>query len=385
VSEVARPDHRDKEIGRIGDQQLLGYIEACRLGDSNAREKILEHLRARFQTLKDTQLVQSGTHPQSELEVFKLWNGLTTDARVTAERLWRDNFLQDKTDSDSRTRLSGTRRSHELREQAKAQEGGLRLLCRQSHLLMLLWLETSLYRVRAMSNVRAQGAIVPAQRREESVQGQIGKTVKVYFRELGAWGRELHRATGLRLFGIQYGDAERLRALSKEFGPAKVLPGEAGWVARAADAEAELRYRFFNARLQERRQSGHYLAAATYLFYKFTIGYGRKPLRFALTGGVTIVSFAFLFFLNDYFNPGITSTQHFCPAAGVEGLPWYDVILHYLYLGTTNLSTLGSDSNLATYCGGNSTQMLLVAGTLVGYFLLATLAALLVTQLTEAD
>jgi hypothetical protein len=385
MGEIARASQREAALEQIVDPQVLSYLEASLSGDPNAREDIVVHLRERLNSLVETELFPIRGKPIDELQVYTAWEGLARTTRAAAERLWRDDFLRDETNRISRQRLSDKGGTHDEQERAQAQIQHLELLCEQSHLLMLLWIESSFYRIRAMSNVRARGAVQGARRRADSVQGQLSKFIKEYARTLEGWGRELRGVTRLRLFGTQFGDAQRLKTLSKEFGPAKVRAEEAGWVALASDAETELRYQFFNVRLRERRRSGHYVSAVTDSINKATTGFGTKPRRFLITVCSTILAFASLFFLNDLFNPGIASPTHFCRGSNITGMQWYDIIFKYLYVAVTNLTALGSNSSVTGYCGGNSVEVLLVLGSLMGYFLLATLAALFFQQLTTSE
>jgi hypothetical protein len=120
------------------------------------------------------------------------------------------------------------------------------------------------------------------------------------------------------------------------------------------------------------------------LLQKWTTGYGTKPGRFVRTALAVIVAFAVLFFANDYFNPGLRTNARFCPGVNLSSTPWWEIVIRYLYITVTNLTSLGSNAALAQYCGGAVTEVLLVAASLTGYFFLATLGALLYQQIREA-
>lgn len=389
MSELARADERAEMIGKITDPMVVTYLEEAR-HSIDARQEVVEYLRSQFDALKDNELVPPSATPGEPipdrgvvmLRASNKWNDLANDICIVAERLWRDDFLGDKTNRVARERLRGGRGRQEGQNPARAELGELELLCQNSYRLLQLWLETSLYKIRALSNFQSWGAVL-SDRSEDTVERKFATVVHGYLSALRQWGHDLRQATGLQLFSVERRDAELLKALGKEFGRAQ--DKETGWKPLASDARSALRFQSFNTRRLERRLSRHYLRAGAYFVYWLTTGYGARPRRFAATGLITIGAFTLAFFANDFFNPGIGSSQHYCAAASMSGVPWYDILWHYLYLSVATLTSLGPDSSLAEYCGGTVTQILLVAAALFGYFLLATLAALLVNQLTDAD
>ena len=126
--------------------------------------------------------------------------------------------------------------------------------------------------------------------------------------------------------------------------------------------------------------------------FGLTTGFGTRPRRFVVTALCVIGGYWLLFFVNDFFNPGIPavlSGHYFCPADGSINQPGYiaipKLIIKYLYLAVTNLSSLGSDSTLAQFCNSSFARVILTSSAVVGYFLLAMLAALLFQIITERD
>ncbi|HEV7127139.1 MAG TPA: hypothetical protein VGN32_06835, partial [Ktedonobacterales bacterium] len=121
---------------------------------------------------------------------------------------------------------------------------------------------------------------------------------------------------------------------------------------------------------------------------EITTGCGTRPIYFLRTALVLWLVDAALFFANDYFNPGLVASAHFCAQSQPHIQRWTNALatlLHYLYLAITTLTSLGSDSSLAAYCGGTFAQALLSLSTVCGYFMLGLLSALLYTQLTQRN
>ncbi len=190
-------------------------------------------------------------------------------------------------------------------------------------------------------------------------------------KKLADWENEIRKVTGLQFFGLQYGDVQWFRALSKAFGPSSVDIKETGWITLAADARTELRYQFFKARMRENWKTTHQLTAGIQWLFGLTTGFGTRPRRFVVTALGVIGGYWLLFFVNDFLNPGIPaalSGHYFCPADGVINQPWYiaipKLIIKYLYLAVTNLSSLGSDSTLAQFCNSSFARVILTSSAL---------------------
>lgn len=371
-------------LQRIRDEETCQHLRNSRKFDPNAPGLLYTHLKMQMDALVQDQLHPLVGNPLTVAEANIRWVRLRTTIMQAAQRLWRDDFLLDASREAARKRLvkgqAGT-----SSDKVVAEQGHLELVARQSRMLMLLWVEASLYRLRTNSNFRNHGGAGDTQERAFGIRAQAAKIVKEYEKTLRGWDKELNRVTGQQYFLVQSGDAQPLRALSKLFGTEAVGPDEKGWVSVAGDAEAELRYRYFNALLAERVRAHRYVGVVGYFVRKITTGYGTKPLRFAGFAGFTIGVFALAFLASDFLNPGVLSTHHFCAESNLDGMTWYDVIVKYLYLAVTNLTSLGPNADVTHVCGGNITKVLLMLSSLAGYFLLATLAALFIEQRSEAE
>ena len=111
----------------------------------------------------------------SEDQAQELWNALAINVKGSAERIWRDMFLD----------------SH-----VPVQRSTLSNIARISHRLMLLWLEVILYQDRAYSNFEARitedgGATHAA---SESTRRGIHKHIKSYHETIRQWDKELTAA-----------------------------------------------------------------------------------------------------------------------------------------------------------------------------------------------
>ena len=252
---------------------------------------------------------------------------------------------------------------------------------------MLLRLQASLYGYRTSGNVAGDQLEAGKSSKVNPTRGAIRQKVREYMSDIGGWDRELAHATaGAHYFHAGFLDSQRFRTLAKDMGAYQET--EIGWKAQASDARTEMRYQWFESLRRERMRSHKYLAAAGYWLLKVTTGYGTEPAAFIRFAVVTVIGFALAFLVNDALNPGIGTGQYFCSNAQFDVSGWQGAVnevVHYLYLAVTNLSSLGSNSQLASYCGGLSTRMLLIISSLTGYFLLAMLAALFYQLLTSRD
>ncbi|HEV2237772.1 MAG TPA: hypothetical protein VGR57_14025, partial [Ktedonobacterales bacterium] len=242
------------------------------------------------------------------------------------------------------------------------------------------------YNIRSGSNFAGRTTTAGSARGENPTRKQIRDIVQQYRKTLKGWDDELRALTGQRFFRIGSLDSQVYRIFVKKFGT--FADEELGWDAQAADARSELRYQLFEEIRRERLRSRRFAAASAFWGLKKTSGYGTQPHLFIRSGLTILGLFTGLFFLNDYLNPGIGSSKHFCTVVTVQFTNWYDWPLNlarYLYVAVTNLSSLGSNSDVAHLCPGTFTQVLLIASALTGYFLLAMLAALFFRLLTESE
>lgn len=298
------------------------------------------------------------------------WQSLADTIRGSAERIWRDLFLDSTADL----------------KKAVPQDT-LRRITRTSQLLMLLWLETVLYQDRAISNYSGHRM---EHAKGESTRKSIRDHVKVYRSTLKKWDKELKRLmSGYKVktyFRTHRLESQQFRRLIRQFGDLNAE--ELGWASQASDAEAELRYQQRDELRREYRAEKNWAGYIGMEALRWTTGYGTKPSYFAITTFTVWGIDALAFWLNDYFHYGFQSAQHFCAQSQPHLHQWQDYILEglrYFYIAITNLTSLGINTSLATYCGGAISEIAVLATTLLGYFMLGLLSAVLYTQLTQRD
>jgi hypothetical protein len=148
---------------------------------------------------------------------------------------------------------------------------------------------------------------------------------------------------------------------------------ELGWGLFARPVSLELRYRrdVFEQRQRWREVlTAPALAAPLRVIwavfgeaFKWMTGYGRKPARFLVTACLTILMFTALYGLNDYAHGAALSPQQ-------VGTDLYTTIVY--------LTSVGSDRTLVGFA-----PALVCVESLLGYFLLSVLAALLFTWFAD--
>jgi hypothetical protein len=357
------------------DPSLFTLWQDNQQDDPNARLKIFRHFEKTFYSL--TKIENEGAFdPATYVDD---WDNLISDLHLAAERMWRDNFLKVESPREAKP---------DLRKAGSARRLLLDKQARTSRLLLFLWLEATLYKRRTEANssgIELNAGIEDPDPRA-AVRRVVREAIQEYRDTLARWDTELGKITGSSLFLAPAADFQRFRYLSREFGPDGVDRDEVGWAAQVDDAHLELRYQLFDERRRQYLGGHRYFSAAAYYVLRVTTGYGMRPMNFLRTVIAAILVFATLFFLNDFFNPGITSSQHFCPQSGaVDQMPIWMIVIRYLYLAVVNLASLASNGSVAAYCDGSATQVILILSALTGYFLLAILAALFFRLLTEAE
>lgn len=310
------------------------------------------------------------------------WIELANSIHGSAERLWRDLFLESN---------------------AIPREYTLSTIARLAQRLMLLWLEATLYLDRAYQNFEASNIGIARPGENETTRAGISNRVKEYHDVIKEWQsdlkkgvRQIRSAQRGRRRGRHAGvvvtirshqlEAQQLRRLIGEF--AHPDEHEPGWASQAADAQDELRYQFRDELRREYWADGQRFKSLGMLLLKFASGYGTRPLFFVRTVGILFLLDAGLFFLNDVFNPGITSSQHFCATSAPRIQQWTDVwdeIVRYAYIAVTHLTSLGLNSALSSYCGGAFAELVVIFSTVCGFFMLGLLSAMLYTQLSQSD
>lgn len=310
------------------------------------------------------------------------WNKLANSILGSAERMWRDLFLDPKNPPHERTLLS---------------------IAHVSQQLMLLWLEVALYQDRAYGNYAGrvleseqseQDADDRRRGREQSTRTGIRKHVVAYHEAIKKWEDELTKCMRKPKSGSYFRshqlESQQFRRLIPQFSTAK--SNELGWTAQATDARAELRYQLRDELRREYRAGGHPFAAFGMYILKITTGYGTRPAFFFRTVGIVFLVDVALFFLNDFFNPGFSPTPwsapHFCATSAPHIQQWtnyWDEFVRYAYIAITHLTSLGLNSSLTSYCGGTFSEIVVVFSTVAGYFMLGLLSAMLYTLLTQSD
>ena len=302
------------------------------------------------------------------------WEQLASSILGSAERVWRDMFLDPNTQPQAQTLSS---------------------IARTAQQLMLLWLETTLYQDRSYDNFVATDIESGQAGGDQSTRASIRKRVEEYHATIKQWDDELKK--GMRRRGTRNSSAyayfrshqlesQQFRRLIGQF--SDVDGRELGWTAQATDAKAELRYQLRDELRREYRAGGHPFAAFGMYILKITTGYGTRPAYFFSTVGILFLLDTALFFLNDVFNPGILNSQRFCATSAPHIQTWtnyWDEVMRYAYIAITHLTSLGLNSQLTSYCGGTFSEVVVVFSTVAGYFMLGLLSAMLYTQLTQSD
>ncbi len=360
----------------IADSDVRNWLDEIRKGDPNARERIGKRFKDKIAEYAEKYLYPTVGNTMLISEIQVLWNDLIELIGNTAERMWRDAFVSFSSEKDARDYYAD--------DSDGAKSGRLKLLTDQSHLLMLLWVEARLYKLRALSNFRRQEGLRETTEKQFTIEADIRAILEKYRSYLQQWDDEIARIIPRQhFFREPIGDIERLRTFSREFGTE--AEDEIGWAAHAQDARTELRYHYFDAQLSERWHSKRFFAAFYLFIQKVTTGFGTRPRNFVWTSVSVIAIISVLFWVNDFFANGFTPVQHTCYQQQTAGMNPLQFVFHYLYLAVTNLTSLGSNDRIANFCAGAPTQFLLIATSILGYFLLAVLASLLIEQLKEAE
>lgn len=396
-------------VAEIRDEEVKQLLADSHNSDANASEKILHHFNSVLSGLKQNNLFpgqskisttrtssqvseQPPNQPQSlfadlqnKAAILNEWRNLESDILYTAERLWRDEFIGMATQQEAKKYFQGRpfrRRNVELTDGNLLY---LETLIRWSRQILLLRIQVSLYRLRASKNFNPFPLRDDRGNRKRDMRQQVRHILDDYKITLKKWDVEIQKLLGKRFFEQDFGDPEQLKALLALFGPEYTEPEEIGWLPFAEGVREVLRFQYYDFRLRQRRLKRQYFKATGYFLLRITTGYGSDPGLFLGVSLFAFGLFAGLYFLNDYYNDGFASATHTCYMNQTHGLTWWQNIIHYVYIAVTNMTSLGSNASQAAYCGGMGTSVLLVLSSLLGYFLLAMLAALLIQKLTESE
>lgn len=399
----------DLLLAEIRDEVVKPLLADSHNSDPNSHEKIVLHFNSVLSDLKHSKLYpgqrsfQSASvlTPNSEqptdqqqvlLEdlqnkeaILNAWRNLESDLLYVAERLWRDAFIAMATEEEVKRNFQRRRARRHQTEPTDAKLLYLELLIRWSRQLLLLRIQVMLYRNRALKNFNWFQVKYERGDRKRAMRQQIHRILNDYKDTLKQWDAEIKKLLGKGFFVQDYGDQEHIKTLPTLFGPEFTSQEEIGWLPFAESVREMLRFQYYDFRLWQRRLKRQYFKAAGYVLLRISTGYGSDPGQFFRIALLTFSGFSALYFVNDFFNNGFASPNHTCYIHQTQGLTWWEIIIHYIYLAVTNMTSLGSNSAQATFCGGTSTSIILVISSFLGYFLLAMLAALFIQKLTESE
>jgi hypothetical protein len=248
-------------------------------------------------------------------------------------------------------------------------------LAKQVVLVLRLMILALFYAIRATINENA-----PATEVIDTAYKQPQDAVKKFrtiLRDYDAQVRDCELYQKLPVGWKEAGDALAYSAWSRDFG--KDSDVEINWSLFAHAVSSELVYQ--SRKMQERRwwkeallsQPGIatpllFLKALALWIFKVTTGFGLKPARFGLTVFATMFIFSFLYFIDD-------TVARCKDATGSMASYWQEI-----YYAIGNFTSIGT--NPGGPCGP-FTDMLISIETLIGYFLLSVLAAMLIGWLID--
>ncbi len=359
--------------------QGSAQLTAKTIPDSNAPNDLYEFFLNKIEEFKSAYLYPTKTGVRFAFAATQ-WLQLEKDIQIAAERIWRDAFLRDASNQAARTRLRHTRQRvakqhHAIRNPERQR---FEMLIRYSHLFLLLWLEINFYRLRMTSNFQIHQVVGGAQATSDSRLHEVNEAIKDYSKRVADWHDQIRHILKISSFRTSFGNAQRLRAMSKAFdiGGTK-LPEELGWSKDASDVGDRLRFEYFNSLLKERRKSPRtWLGALWLTVFKWTTGFGMRPLRFIGTTVGVVTAFTGLYYFSDLNGELGCYPQNPYPVA----FNLKDVLTH-LYIAVTNLTSLGSNP---PPCGPGA-RILMASESLIGYFLLATMATLILQQVIDPE
>jgi hypothetical protein len=392
----------------LNDERADDLLKSSRGNDPNAAGDLYEYFVQQLRDYETSRLFpgqkpEAGSNPKRTLGVVQdEWERLQENILGAAERLWRDNFLQDDDPkragndrvaiANARRRLLGDSRlgkNAAAATIARAEFYRLDLLARQAHELLLLSLEANFYRQRAISNFVVYSNFGGQQDTGEEKRKAITQIYQQrYWSILKRWRSDIRLVLGRNarkeFFDAFVGTAARFKTLSEEFGPSGVQNGELGWSTYATVIGNEFRYRYFDELLKEQRADPHTFLQALFLtlLLKYLAGYALRPGYFAMVVGGFIAAYTLFYYASD------AARSNACQLATPQynaSLDWQHPMTilqslgEHLYIALTNLTSLGANP---TPCGPFA-HLLLSTEPLFGYFFLAVLATLLIEFLRE--
>ncbi len=311
------------------------------------------------------------------------------EALYAAEHLWKDCFFPARGEDSSVTWLS----FEDILD-------SLPKLLIYSKKLLMFWLDFKLYALRAKMNnfVLNPGADVQEHNlSSKEIEKYFTETVKQYITIQKTWHAELSRlvrrleninptlnkdmtisATVIKsikdfrdtLFRISDEDINHVKNLAREFGPdGWEHEKELGWGAFTDAASEALYFQYFSLSAEQaRKQHKNPVKMLWYFILWAFTGYGIKRERFIFASGAVLLGFIFGYWWNSF-------------SVGSGACATHYSIFNAFILSLENLQ--GFNNN--TYTCGHFTEWLVIAEPFVGYFLLATLAALLAEELINSE
>lgn len=246
----------------------------------------------------------------------------------------------------------------------------------QVHELMLLWLETRLYRARYISNNDTAYDAGEVSQEEDNLD-LVETEIRRYQEKIDEIDRNARRSANARLlrhFKQYSGEATSYMRLRKTFGPDGTPISEHGWILIAADVGDALRFQYYNALMHRYRQwnvPSRWVSSVWLFIFKYTTGFGVKPLRLLYATIAIIVAFTGLYLVNDAI---------FGDAACQRDVWSLQSLLSHFYVAVTNLQGGGT----AASCG-NGFRLVQSVEIFSGYFILAILSGLVLNKLLETE
>lgn len=271
----------------------------------------------------------------------------------------------------------GASEPHAARAQMQIWKVKQRVRAKRVVLALRVMLLARFYMTRATINQDIATEVVDnVFQRPQDVIRDFTAARRQYNRQITAWKLTRALLPGER----EATDATEYNTWSRDF--ARARDAELGWGPFARAVSSELRYQCHKMELRQRwievlhphpgflalalTPVRFVLALALWIF-KATTGFGLKPGRFALTAGATVFTFSALYFADD-------ALVH------CQGVQWTaDSYWHEIYNAVANLTSVGVTPGPC----GPATGALISVESLIGYFLLSVLAAMLFSWLTD--
>lgn len=298
---------------------------------------------------------------QDDASDDQLWEFLARDLLYAAERIWKDPLLSPITEPELETfttRLLSAQRS-----------------ATYSKRLLFWWLEAHLYFLRSTYNIQIYENISTS---PLNIRQEVNDLIKQLLEILGTWNKECHaiihnaasqehQSINDHWFTFNEADISYIESLAQEFGVGSLGEDELGWAAYARSTSNELLYHYKELFLFRTKRQNSNSAFLLSFFLWASTGFGFRLGRFfALIISLTVV-FALLYTIGAQFSGASCTIQSTIPD-----------ILHATFTNVAGFATVPHNCSALT----NFTA---IVEPFIGYFLLATLAAILAEVLINAE